>query len=82
LQQNHPNPFQGNTSIAYSVDQQADVRISILNNMGQTILVPVDKRHTPGDYKFTLPGESLSPGIYYCNMEAGTATRTIKLICQ
>ena len=82
LKQNEPNPFQDATSISYSLDKEVAVKITILNNQGRIILIPVNQSHQPGEYRFSLNGDQLSPGIYYCNMEAGKSIRTIKLIHQ
>jgi len=82
LKQNEPNPFQDDTSISYSLDEEVVVKITILNNQGQIILTSVNQSQLPGEYQFTLSGEQLSAGIYYCTMEAGDHVQTIKLICQ
>ncbi|MBL7137594.1 MAG: T9SS type A sorting domain-containing protein [Bacteroidales bacterium] len=82
LKQNTPNPFRHQTTITYSVPGDEHIKITLLDNAGRTVMIPVHKPHTPGEYSFTLYGEDLSPGAYYCRLEAGTIVRTIKLIVQ
>ncbi|MFH1296038.1 MAG: M1 family aminopeptidase [Bacteroidota bacterium] len=82
LQQNNPNPFRDHTIINYVVPGEENVIITLLDNNGRTVMTPVNKLHVPGEYSFTLHGEHLSAGAYYCRLEAGTTVCTIKLIVQ
>ncbi len=80
LNQNSPNPFGDQTTISYSLDREENIRITLLDNAGKTLKTLVNRSHTPGKYSITIQGETLSSGIYLCNMEAGEKLRTIKLI--
>jgi len=82
LHQNEPNPFNHRTTIAYTLGELCPVKLSILDNQGKTVMVPVNKTQKPGTYSFSLSGDQFSPGIYYCRMEAGNETETIKMMIQ
>lgn len=80
LKQNNPNPFRDQTHVSYAIPTAGHVRITLLDHAGKSVMVPVDRSHLAGEYGFTLKGNDLDSGIYYCTMEAGKSTQTIKLI--
>jgi aminopeptidase N len=80
LRQNEPNPFSTQTAITYSVSEPSTVRIEILNAEGKTLMTPVHSSHQPGVYRYTLSVDTLSPGIYFCRMDAGTFSQSRKMI--
>jgi aminopeptidase N len=80
LNQNSPNPFGDQTTITYSTDCERNIRISLLDNTGKSVMILVDRSHMPGKYSITLQGENLSSGIYICKLEAGEKLQTIKLV--
>jgi aminopeptidase N len=80
LRQNEPNPFKAQTAITYSVEQPSSVRIEILNQNGQILMTPVHRSHLPGVYRYILNDDTLSPGIYFCRMDAGNFSQTRKMI--
>jgi aminopeptidase N len=80
LRQNEPNPFSTQTAITYCVDQPSSVRIEILNSSGQVLLTPIHRSHQPGVYRYILSDDTLSPGIYFCRMDAGNFSQTRKMI--
>jgi aminopeptidase N len=80
LRQNEPNPFSRQTAITYSLDQTSSVRIEILNADGKALLTPIHGTHQPGVYRYVLSDDTLSPGIYFCRMDAGSFSQTRKMI--
>ncbi|MFC2101385.1 M1 family aminopeptidase [Bacteroidota bacterium] len=80
LNQNSPNPFGDQTSISYTVKNEGNIRITLLDPSGKSLKTLVDRLHTPGKYRYQLCGETLASGVYLCKMEAGDSVRTIKLV--
>jgi hypothetical protein len=64
LLQNHPNPFNPTTTIAYTLDRTADVTITIFNISGQVIDRIDLGRKAPGLHSFEYSGAKLASGIY------------------
>jgi aminopeptidase N len=80
LLQNEPNPFRNRTTFTYSLKDPSDVVIRILDSRGTTLSEQVHEKRSPGTYKFDLNGDNLAAGVYYCKMEAGPFTQTVKFI--
>jgi aminopeptidase N len=80
LEQNEPNPFSVLTTIQYNIPKESDVKISIIDSQGKILLIPVNKKHEPGKYKFDLTNDSLSPGVYFYKIESGKYTESRKMI--
>jgi hypothetical protein len=64
LEQNAPNPFINETVIKFRLNKEADVRLGIHDNLGQTIKVIVNQRLKPGNYIYTYFNEGLASGVY------------------
>jgi flagellar hook assembly protein FlgD len=56
LYQNHPNPFNAVTTIAYELQSEQHVRIDIFNIMGQRVVRLVDERQPAGNYNILWDG--------------------------
>jgi hypothetical protein len=85
LRQNHPNPFRGDTSIAFSVEKPERVRIEVFNLLGQRIATLIDQDRMPGPHSVTWDGsnsrgEQSAPGIYFCRLSTAGAGQTRKMI--
>jgi hypothetical protein len=64
LEQNVPNPFSNETVIRFRLNKEADVRLGIHDNLGQTIKVIIQQRMKPGNYVYTYINEGLGSGVY------------------
>ena len=82
LEQNFPNPFGGQTTIAYSVPTSTSVKILIFDVQGRLMQIIDEGIKTPGRYIVEIHTGSLSPGIYYYKMDADDFTTTRKMIIQ
>lgn len=72
--QNYPNPFQGRTTIPYSLSEASYVRISIFNYMGQQVATLVNEFQGAGKYEVywnaqNNQGKPLEGGLYSYRLE-------------
>ncbi len=85
LSQNHPNPFNPQTSIRYALPQDAHVRLTIYNVLGQKVARLVDE-HQQAGYKTLLwdgkdeNGNLLASGVYFYRLDADKFTEVKKML--
>jgi len=75
LSQNHPNPFNPETRIPYTVPISSEVRLNIYNIEGKWICTLSEGVHAVGRYEALWDGRDASggmmgTGIYLCRMDA------------
>ncbi len=80
LTQNYPNPFNPSTVIRYTVPFGGHIVITISDILGKTVAILTDRFHQAGTYTRTFDGAGLPAGIYFCNLKAGSISRTRKMI--
>ena len=80
LQQNFPNPFNPSTRIRYAVTEQAHVRLSVYNSLGQHVSTLVNGNRSPGWYNVTFDASGLSSGLYMYRLEANGFVETRKMM--
>ncbi|HAQ62408.1 TPA: hypothetical protein DCR49_10500 [Candidatus Delongbacteria bacterium] len=71
LYQNYPNPFNNSTEISYSINNPANVKISIFNTKGEFIQNLINKKQTKGQQSAIFNAVNLNSGIYYYQLEIG-----------
>jgi len=69
LAQNHPNPFNPVTTIAFGVRESCRVVLRLYNILGHEIMTITDKKHTAGHYEVQFDAAPLSSGIYMYSIE-------------
>lgn len=82
LSQNYPNPFNPSTVIDYSIPQDGLVNITVFDVLGREAAVLVNKFTRSGKYSVSFDASSLSSGIYFYKITAGSFTQTKKMILQ
>lgn len=88
LQQNHPNPFNPQTSIRYDLPAWPEprrVQLRILDVTGGVVRTLVDGQQKGGSYEALWNGtddggNGVSSGIYFSVLDAGGERRTRKLV--
>ncbi len=82
LMQNYPNPFNPATKIKFIVPERNHIIIKVFNILGKEVSEIINSDYEPGKYEITFNGENLSSGVYFCRMQGGKYTKTIKLVLQ
>lgn len=82
LFQNYPNPFNPTTTIKYSLKNEADVKLIIIDSLGQKIDVLVNKIQPAGIYTVKFDGANLASGnyIYSISADGKTISKKMQLI--
>jgi len=84
LKQNHPNPFNPETTISYHLETAGEVQLKIYNLLGQEVITLIQKLQTPGDYQLIWNskdnlGRPVSSGIYLYRLQMGNKIETKKM---
>jgi len=82
---NFPNPFNPTTRISYSIDESADVMITIFNVLGQVVRTIDHGFRQPGFYTAVWDGrddlgKAGSAGVYLYRLTAGDKSSTSKML--
>jgi hypothetical protein len=80
LAQNYPNPFNPSTVIEYSVPVGGEVSLKIYNLLGQEVRLLVNTIQPAGRYTVRFDAGSLSTGVYFYRMQAGSFTQIRKMV--
>jgi|WetSurMetagenome_2_1015567.scaffolds.fasta_scaffold08160_3 hypothetical protein len=80
LEQNFPNPFNPNTRIQYQVSSISQVTLKVYDVLGNEVVVLVNEEKPAGSYEVEFNAASLSSGIYFYKLQAGSFVDTKKMI--
>jgi hypothetical protein len=80
LSQNYPNPFNPETSIEYALPENAKIRLSVFNMLGQEVQVLVDGQMEAGYHKATFDGADMSSGVYFYRLQVDNNVMTKKMV--
>jgi len=76
VEQNYPNPFNPETSIKFSVKEDAWVTLRIYNVLGQVVTTLVNEQKPAGEYVISWNGKNrdnvdVASGVYFYRIQAG-----------
>ncbi len=82
LDQNYPNPFNPETVIRFELPRQAEVRLEIVNVLGQTIAVLKNETMPAGSYESIWNAANHPSGVYFYRLRADdySVTRSMTLL--
>lgn len=85
LLQNHPNPFNPNTHISFSLPRRTHVRLEIYNTLGQIVRILCDAKFPSGMSSIIWDGKdmqqhSVASGLYLYRLTADEMTLTRKML--
>ena len=86
LSQNFPNPCTENTRIAYRLDQDGTLNLSVFNSFGRMISTLYNGTSNAGSYSLLFDTRTLPAGIYFYRLNftdnEGTRVQSKKMIIQ
>jgi len=80
LCQNYPNPFNPVTYLEFGISNMQFVSLKVYDVLGNEVVVLVNEKKEPGNYKVEFDGSSLASGIYYYKITSGSFTETKKMM--
>ena len=80
LYQNFPNPFNPATVLAYDIPKESYVTIRVYDISGKEVKTIVNESKKVGAYTITFNASSLSSGVYFYKLTAGSYTAVRKLL--
>jgi uncharacterized protein (DUF1501 family) len=76
LHQNYPNPFNPVTTISFTLQQPATVRLQVFDVQGRHIQTMIDRRINAGNHSLRFDASTLSSGTYVYRLQAGNQIET------
>jgi hypothetical protein len=85
LAQNHPNPFNPQTTISFSIAQRGNVRLNVYDVNGALVRTLANETRAAGAYDVTWDGRddrgrAVASGVYFYKLTAGSFTQTRKMV--
>ncbi|MBL7046230.1 MAG: right-handed parallel beta-helix repeat-containing protein [Candidatus Marinimicrobia bacterium] len=85
LDQNYPNPFNPTTTLRYGIPEDSNVSLVIYDIRGNTISTIESESKQAGWYEHTWNGlnnngQPVSTGLYLARLQAGSYSKTIKMV--
>ncbi len=76
---NYPNPVKTKTTLRYELLNSENVNITIYDLLGNSLETIIDNKQDFGIHNVVYDASTLSQGIYFCVLTAGSQIQTIKL---
>jgi hypothetical protein len=80
LEQNYPNPFNPTTTISFGLQNKSNVKITILNAIGEEVAVVLNEGREAGFHQVEFNAMNLPSGVYFYQLRAGSFVETKKMI--
>ena len=80
LHQNYPNPFNPSTTIQYTIPEDAFVRLTVYNVLGQEVEKLVSENKRAGQHQISFDASNLPSGTYLYRLEAGFYVETRRMM--
>ena len=80
LEQNYPNPFNPTTKIGYGIKEKSNVKITILNSIGEEVAMLVNEEKESGYHTVEFNATNLPSGVYFYQLRAGDFIQTKKML--
>jgi hypothetical protein len=75
----YPNPSQGLSKLSYQLDAASQVRVEVLNILGERVRLVVDENQAAGTHSYDI-GQGLTAGVYLVHMVSDNGSTTKKLV--
>ncbi len=76
----YPNPFTDKTTIEYTLTENEDVELTVIDITGQELIKSLNQKQNKGNQSVVIDASKLSSGIYFYNLKAGNTLQKGKLI--
>lgn len=80
LEQNYPNPFNPTTTVGFGIPEKRNVRLSVLNILGEEIKILLNEEKEAGYHSIDYNASELPSGVYLYRIQAGNFLKTKKML--
>jgi len=80
LEQNFPNPFNPATTIGYGINEKSEVKLAVLNAIGEEVALLVNEEKESGYHTVEFNAANLPSGVYFYRFQAGSFVETKKML--
>jgi hypothetical protein len=80
LSQNHPNPFNPTTEVAFNLPQASRITLEVYNVVGQRVAILAEGMYPAGDHEVTWDASQHSSGVYFYRLTANDFVETRKMV--
>jgi N-acetylneuraminic acid mutarotase len=80
IEQNYPNPFNPTTTIGYGIKEKDNIKITVLNSIGEEVAILVNEEKESGFHTVDFNAAKLPSGVYFYRLQAGSFIETKKMI--
>lgn len=75
-----PNPFRSSTTIHFSLEEPADVSLTVFDALGRQVATLADGPLAAGPHTADWAASGMAPGLYVVRLEAGDALGTLRVL--
>lgn len=80
LEQNHPNPFNAHTTIAFSIPQADHVLLELYDSSGRRIRTLANQGFEQGKHQLEMDSGGLTPGLYSYRLKTSKASTSRQML--
>jgi hypothetical protein len=77
---NYPNPFNGATTIEYTLLGSENVSMQVYDLTGRVIRTLVNENQVAGTYEVNFDASDLQAGLYFVRFSTHTGSATLKIV--
>jgi hypothetical protein len=82
LEPNYPNPFNPQTTLSFRTGQNGNVRLEVVNVLGETVRTIIDEQLPAGNHTVRFDATALPSGVYCAVLSAGGRLSTRMMVYQ
>ncbi len=76
LEGNYPNPFSGETTIVYTLEETSPVQLTVFDALGREVRTIADGIQNAGEHRALLSADELPSGLYFYRLETQGTSET------
>ncbi|MCK4979482.1 MAG: T9SS type A sorting domain-containing protein [Candidatus Delongbacteria bacterium] len=80
LMQNYPNPFNPSTEISFKIENNANVKLTVFNSNGETVVRLADGKMEKGLHRVNFDATKLNSGVYFYQLDVNGMKSTKKMV--
>ncbi|MCB9464279.1 MAG: DUF3500 domain-containing protein [Candidatus Eisenbacteria bacterium] len=77
---NYPNPFRSATTVAFTLREEANVRLDVFDPSGKKVETLASNVLSPGAHAVEWNASDVPGGVYFCRLQAGSEVVTQRML--